>query len=69
MLRAIRSGALRAALLGTRGAYRVEPAAVDAWIAACQEFRNSSETTSPNPSTRTTVPSRPTAGGRLFLSP
>jgi excisionase family DNA binding protein len=32
VLRAIRSGALRAARLGTRGAYRVEPAAVDEWI-------------------------------------
>lgn len=33
VLRAIRSSALRAARLGTRGAFRVEPAAVDAWIA------------------------------------
>ncbi len=40
VLRAIRSGALRAARLGTRGAYRVEPVAVDAWIAACQQFRD-----------------------------
>ncbi|HEX8157850.1 MAG TPA: helix-turn-helix domain-containing protein [Solirubrobacteraceae bacterium] len=70
VLRAIRSGALRAARLGTRGAYRVEPAAVDAWIAACQEFRVGSETTSPTPSTRTTAsPRRTAAGGRLFLSP
>jgi len=70
VLRAIRSGALRAARLGTRDAYRVEPAAVDAWIAACQEFRNGSETTARNPSPPTTAPPRRTAaGGRLFLSP
>lgn len=70
VLRAIRSGALRAARLGTRGAYRVEPAAVDAGIAACQEFGARSETTARSPSPPTIAPPRRTAaGGRLFLAP
>jgi excisionase family DNA binding protein len=70
VLRAIRSGALRAARLGTRGAYRVEPADVDAWIAACQTFGARSEAAARSPSPPTTTPPRRTAaGGRLFLSP
>lgn len=70
VLRAIRSGALRAVRLGTRGAYRVDPAAMDAWIAACQVLRDGSEPASRSSSPRTTAPPRRTAtGGRLTLSP
>jgi hypothetical protein len=49
------------------GAYRAEPAAVDAWIVACQEFgAGGSETTTRSPSPpATAAPRRAAAGAAL----
>ncbi len=59
VMRAIRSGQLRASRLGSRGAYRVRPEDLDAWIVAT--------TVLPPLSHDYRLPADPRDGGRLTV--
>jgi excisionase family DNA binding protein len=66
VLRAIQSGRLRAARLGTRGAYRITASAVDEWVAsATVQPRRTTRLEAPRPRPRSA--SQPPLAGRLSV--
>jgi excisionase family DNA binding protein len=68
VIRAIRSGRLRACRLGPRGGYRVAPADLDAWIAASVVEPQMHRVPAPPTPIHVAVPGS-SAVGRLVVSP
>jgi excisionase family DNA binding protein len=62
VLRAIRSGRLHAHRLGKRGAYRIRPEDVEAWLRSCPVRQRA-----PAPVEELVVPRQPRERGKLVL--